>query len=93
MLNKRILLTALLIFSVFAFIGAQQSRSETTAEEDYLSTFEDMIISELTISEEYDNKILALQYIEADKCLERGNTGDMEEYMRACKSLQLCPTL
>ena len=64
MLNKRILLTALLIFSVFAYIGAQQSRSETTAEEDYLSTFEDMIINELTISDELDNKVLALQYIE-----------------------------
>ena len=64
MLNKKILLSILLILSVIVFVGAQQSRNETTAEEDYLSTFEDMIISELTISEEYDNKILALQYIE-----------------------------
>jgi len=64
MFNKKLLLTVLLILSVIVFIGAQQSRSETTAEEDYLSTFEDMIISELTISEEYDNKVLALQYIE-----------------------------
>lgn len=63
MFNKRTLLSAFFLISVFVFAGAQQSRGETTAEEDYLSTFEDMIISELTISEEYDNKVLALQYI------------------------------
>ena len=40
------------------------TRGETTAEEDYLSNFEDIIIAELSASEEYDNKLLALQYIE-----------------------------
>ena len=61
MFNKRILLSVLLIFCVVAFIGAQQSRNETTAEEDYLSTFEDMIINELSISDEYDNKIVRVR--------------------------------
>ncbi len=41
-----------------------QNRSEKTAEEDYLASFEDIIITELTASEDYDNKMLALQYIE-----------------------------
>lgn len=54
-----VLAGAIALTPVFA-----QSRTETTAEEDYMSSFEDLIISELTVSEEYDNKTLALDYIE-----------------------------
>ncbi len=86
MLNKRILLSAIFVISVIVFAGAQQSRSETTAEEDYLSTFEDMIISELTISEEYDNKLLALQYI-SDALTNDSGTRDLTQIQTSLISL------
>jgi hypothetical protein len=41
-----------------------QSRTETTVEDEYMSSVEDVIISELSASPEYDNKLLALQYLE-----------------------------
>jgi hypothetical protein len=86
MFNNKILLSVLLIFTVFAFVGAQQSRSETTAEEDYLSTFEDMIINELTISDELDNKVLALQYI-ADALENDTGSRDLTQIQTSLSSL------
>jgi len=47
--------------SGFAFA---QSRTETTVEDEYLSSVEDVIITELSASPEYDNKLIALQYLE-----------------------------
>lgn len=69
-------------------VGAQtqQVRTETTAEEDYLSNFEDIIISELTDSDEYDNKLLALQYIE-DAISNGGSNRDMTAVQAALESL------
>lgn len=65
MFNKKIFLSILLIIFVVVFVTAQ--RNETTAEEDYLSDFfsmyGDTIISEFAESEDYDSKMLALQYI------------------------------
>ena len=64
-INK--ILSILILATLIVALPAQTStvtRSETTAEEDYLSNFEDIIITELSASEEYDNKLLALQYIE-----------------------------
>jgi hypothetical protein len=53
--------------SVFAqeqSVKSGDSRKETSVEEDYLSSVEDVIVSELAASDEYDNKLVALQYLE-----------------------------
>ncbi|NLM00797.1 MAG: HEAT repeat domain-containing protein [Treponema sp.] len=47
-------------------------RSETTVEQEYLSTIEDVIITELAMADDRDNKQVALQYIEM--AIEGGNT-------------------
>ncbi|MBB5218340.1 HEAT repeat domain-containing protein [Treponema rectale] len=54
-----------------SYISAQNStnqntskRSETTVEQDYLSNVEDAIITELAASDDYDNKLVALEYLE-----------------------------
>ncbi|MCQ2981172.1 MAG: HEAT repeat domain-containing protein [Treponemataceae bacterium] len=59
---KRYMAVLLCICTAVAL--SAQNRTEKTAEEDYLASFEDIIIAELTASDEYDNKMLALQYIE-----------------------------
>ena len=46
-----------------ANVYAQQS--EKTVESEYLSSVEDIVITELATSEELDNKLVALQYLEA----------------------------
>ena len=77
---------AMLIAMISSFVFAQSARSETTAEDDYLSSFEDMIITELTASDEYDNKMLALQYIE--EALDRDVDGrDLTQIQSALDSL------
>ena len=40
------------------------ARTETTVEDEYLSNIEDVIITELATSDDYDNKLVALQYLE-----------------------------
>lgn len=42
----------------------QTSRNETTVEDEYLSSVHDVIIGELAASDDYDNKNVALQYLE-----------------------------
>lgn len=51
---------------VLALSGAAfaQTRTETTVEDEYLQNVEDVIITELANSPEYDNKMMALQYLE-----------------------------
>src|SRR5574344_2249120 len=44
---------------------ASNSKSETTVENEYMSNVEDSIITELASAPDYDNKLVALQYIEA----------------------------
>ena len=41
------------------------TKSETTVENEYMSNVEDVIITELANSDDYDNKNVALQYLEA----------------------------
>lgn len=56
------ILTVLVVFSgalVFA-----QNRTETTAEEDYLSTYNNIVIKNYATKSDYDSKIFALQKIE-----------------------------
>ncbi|MBQ7158576.1 MAG: HEAT repeat domain-containing protein [Treponema sp.] len=54
---------SLLALSFVANLYAQQS--EKTVESEYLSSVEDIVITELAASEELDNKLVALQYLEA----------------------------
>ncbi len=49
------------LLASFAFA---QERTETTVEEEYLSTVEDIIITELTAAPDYDSKVVALDYLE-----------------------------
>jgi hypothetical protein len=44
---------------------SSSSKSETTVENEYMSNVEDSIITELASAPDYDNKLVALQYIEA----------------------------
>jgi len=60
--KKLVLVVAVVLFAVTC-ISAQQ-KSEVTVEEQYLSTIEDVIIKEMTMSDVRDNKLVALQYIE-----------------------------
>lgn len=57
-----------LIASCFSFAQTQSvkssNRSETTVEDEYLSNIEDVIITELANSDDYDNKLVALSYLE-----------------------------
>ena len=41
------------------------TKSETTVENEYMSNVEDVIITELSNSDSYDNKLVALQYLES----------------------------
>lgn len=61
-LRKISFVAAVAMFAV-ALLPAQQ-RSEVTVEQQYLSTIEDVIIKEMTLSDVRDNKEVALQYIE-----------------------------
>ena len=59
-----------------------QSRTETTVEDEYMSSVEDVIITELSASPEYDNKVIALQYLE-NALGEGRSTPDMIAAMRS----------
>ena len=65
------LIRTISVLSCFLFaagtLSAQSDgnkRSETTVEQDYLSNVEDVIITELAASDDYDSKLVALQYLE-----------------------------
>lgn len=48
----------------FTSAAAAQKSNESNVESEYLSSVEDVVISELAASEERDNKLVALQYLE-----------------------------
>lgn len=54
----------LLISGVLFAQNTTTKRTETTVEQEYLSTVEDVIIKELALTEDRDSKLVALQYIE-----------------------------
>ena len=57
--------TAGVICALLVTFGAvAQTKSEKSVDSDYLSTVEDVVITELANSEERDNKLVALQYLE-----------------------------
>ena len=63
-------------------VFAQSKRSETTVEDEYLTSIEDVIITELAASPEYENKFLALQYLE--NAMNEGRTSpDMVSSLRS----------
>ena len=59
-------------------VFAQNRGSETSVEELYLSNVQDVIITELAHSQDYDNKLVALQYLE-----ESAKDGTVTEEQRA----------
>ena len=65
-----LLLCVGLLFTSFAF--SQQAVQETTVEEEYLSSVEDVIIRELADTDSRDNKLVSLQYIRG--AIEGGRT-------------------
>lgn len=87
-LTKKVFISALLIaFTSFTF--AQQTvkktdssksnkESETSVEDEYLNDVDGDIITTLADSEEYDNKLVALQYLQS--ALDDGNTSDAVIY-------------
>lgn len=61
----RTLAYAVCLVALSGTVFAQQTvKSQKTVDEEYLSNVEDVIITELATSPEYDNKIVALQYLE-----------------------------
>ena len=63
--------SAMMLIAGFAFA---QSEKESSVESEYLNDVDGDIIMTLAESDEYDNKLVALQYLEA--ALEDGNTSD-----------------
>lgn len=61
--RKYISILAVLVIVSGAFLYAD-SRSETTAEEDYLSTYNNIVIKNYAAKSDYDSKLFALQKIE-----------------------------
>ncbi|HON89154.1 MAG TPA: hypothetical protein PK746_06750 [Spirochaetales bacterium] len=62
---RKIMLMLALITAVIVPIAAQSSSGEKTVEEAYLqSSLESLIIKEQAYSDSYDQKLIALQYIE-----------------------------
>ncbi len=66
-----------MILSLSCAVFAQNSKnsnSETSVESEYLSDIDADIITSLATSDEYDNKLVALQYLKT--AIEDGNTSD-----------------
>lgn len=63
--------SAMMLVAGFAFA---QSEKETSVESEYLNDVDGDIIMTLAESDEYDNKLVAIQYLQA--ALEEGNTSD-----------------
>ncbi|MCR4734640.1 MAG: HEAT repeat domain-containing protein [Treponema sp.] len=80
-LYKKVLISTLIITSS-AFVFAQESQvqkqneseSETSVENEYLNDVDADIISTLADSDEYDNKLVALQYLSG--AIDNGNTSE-----------------
>ena len=60
---SRVITVAALV-SVTGYAFAQSTKSETTVESEYLSNIEDTIITEMATSPDYDNKLVALGFLE-----------------------------
>ena len=80
LLRKVFIASAMMIAGSFVFAQTQQvqkksdSEKETSVESEYLNDVDGDIIMTLAESDEYDNKLVALQYLQS--ALEDGNTSD-----------------
>ena len=63
-LRKAVCVVCAAVCTLGAF-AQQNNRSEESADAAYLSSIEDLVISELATSEELDNKLVALSYLES----------------------------
>ena len=78
--RKVFIASAMMIAGSFVFAQTQQvqkksdSEKETSVESEYLNDVDGDIIMTLAESDEYDNKLVALQYLQS--ALEDGNTSD-----------------
>ena len=63
-LRKAVCAVCAAVCTLGAF-AQQNNRSEESADAAYLSSIEDLVISELATSEELDNKLVALSYLES----------------------------
>ena len=78
--RKVFVASAMMIAGSFVFAQTQQvqkksdSEKETSVESEYLNDVDGDIIMTLAESDEYDNKLVALQYLQS--ALEEGNTSD-----------------
>ena len=78
--RKVFVASAMMIAGSFVFAQTQQvqkksdSEKETSVESEYLNDVDGDIIMTLAESDEYDNKLVALQYLQS--ALEDGNTSD-----------------
>jgi len=75
---KKVVVAGLMI-STASFLFAQNSKSneadsETSVENEYLNDVDGEIITTLASSDDYENKLVALQYLES--AIESGNTSD-----------------
>jgi hypothetical protein len=84
-LTRKVILSALLLtFTSFTFAQQQtvkknnetkkETQEETSVEDEYLNDVDGEIITTLADSDEYDNKLVALQYLQA--AIDDGNTSE-----------------
>lgn len=83
--RKLISILAVLVIISGAFVFAQ-NRTETTAEEDYLSTYNNIVIKSYAAKDDYDSKLFALQKIEEVVSANSGSR-DMTEVKQVLSDL------
>lgn len=81
---KKITALSLSLLLLTGFVFAQ--RSEKSVEDEYLSSVEDVVITELVATSDYDNMLVALEYIEDSM----GSGGSSEAMTAALSSLATC---
>ena len=62
---NKLIAVGLTTFILGAGAFAQSSKNETSVESEYMSSMEDIVITEMANSDQRDNKLVALQYLEA----------------------------
>lgn len=65
LLKKAAVVGCIALLTTALYAQNDSKREETSADTDYLSSVEDVVINELARSDERDNKMVALQYLEA----------------------------
>lgn len=89
-MTKKVILAGLISMCAFAFAQEQKvqrktqpEKTETSVEEDYLSDVDGVVIMALAQSDEYDNKLVAMQFLE--EAVENGKIN--EDIMDALNQL------